>query len=261
MLLCLDVGNSQIFGGIIESNGAQDSVILSFRHRTEHAATSDQLGIFLRSVLRENGLTLEKITDIVIGSVVPDINYSLRSACIKYFNTTPHFVSGTNVRSIQIQVATPSELGADLIANALAALNQYANRNLIIVDFGTATTFCTVSKNRIYHGCTIIAGMRLALEALTNNASQLGAANIRKPDHCVGKTTVECLQSGLYFSHLGAIKEICSQITQEYFSDDTEAPLIIATGGFSYLFADENIFDAIIPDLVFHGLKAAYRER
>lgn len=249
MILCLDVGNTQLFGGVF----AGEQIQLRFRYNTQNAVSSDQLGIFLKGVLRENQIDAEAIQQIAVCSVVPAFDYSLGSACKKYFSIEPMFLKAGIKTGLQIQYRNPIEVGADRIANAIAAINAYPNRNIIIVDFGTATTFCAVDKNKRYLGGVIIAGMRLSMDALQSNTAKLSPVSIIKPEVTTGRSTMESIQSGLYFGQLGMVDRICQNLIAENFPD--ERPLIIGTGGFAYLFEHENIFDTIQPDLVLHGLR------
>lgn len=154
---------------------------------------------------------------------------------------------------LKIKYRDPLEVGADRIANAIAATQQFPNKNIIVVDFGTATTFCVISKNKEYLGGVITAGMKLAMDALQSNTAKLSPVNIIKPKTVTGRSTMESIQSGLYYTQLAALEQICQRITKEHFPD--EAPLIIGTGGFAYLFEEEQIFSMVIPDLVLQGLR------
>jgi type III pantothenate kinase len=249
MILCLDVGNSHIFGGVFDSTNLK----LRFRHATTTNYTSDQLGVFLKNVLRENTLDYKQIKKIAISSVVPPLDYSLRAACIKYFEVDPLFVNSTITTDLKIQTYNPHEVGADLIATSIAALKEFPQKNLIIISMGTATAFSVITKECEYLGASFLPGMKLSMEALHSNTAKLFPVEITKPKSVVGKNTAESIQSGLYFGQLGVIREITERITQEYFSDSP--PLIIGTGGFSYLFETENIFTYIMPDLILEGLR------
>ena len=156
MILCLDVGNSQLFGGVF----AADNLQLRFRYDTRQIGSSDQIGIFLKNVLRENNLNNDKITQISICSVVPQLDYSLRSACIKYFHLEPFILQAGVKTGLQIKYRNPLEVGADRIANAIAATHHYPNQNILIIDFSTATIFCAISARKEYLGGVIMPGMR-----------------------------------------------------------------------------------------------------
>ncbi|MBN1639048.1 MAG: type III pantothenate kinase [Ignavibacteriales bacterium] len=248
MILCLDVGNTQIHGGLFEN----DELIFQFRKSTTKNSSSDEIGLFLRQILRENNYDLKSISDISICSVVPDANYSLRNGCVKYFDINPFFLQPGVKTGIKIKYYNPAEVGADRIANAIAAVNQFPNKNLIIVDFGTATTFCVISKEKDYLGGAIVPGIRTSMEALEARTAKLPKVEIIPVEKVVGKSTVESIQAGLYFGQIGTVKEIKKRIIDSAFSEDK--PLVIGTGGFSHLFVDDKIFDVLIPNLVLDGL-------
>lgn len=257
MILALDVGNSQIFGGVFEGPLGKESLKLRFRKTSKTGASSDEIGIFLRSVLKENGMDPAKVKKIVLCSVVPDVVYSLKNACKKYFNTNPFLLQAGVKTGLKINYRNPLEVGADRIANAIAAVHLHPNKNLIIVDLGTATTFCAVSKDKEYLGGSIVAGLRLNMEALENQTAKLPSVEIVEMDQALGRSTVESIQSGLYFGHVGTIREISKQISQECF--DGEKPFIIGTGGFASLFDKAKVFDSVQPDLVLQGLLQALK--
>lgn len=248
MILCLDVGNTQIYGGLFD----KDKMLLSFRKNSKNGASSDETGIFLRSVIRENGYDPSKITQIAICSVVPEVIYSLRGACLKYFNTAPFILQAGVKTGLRIKYRNPLEVGADRISNSVAAAHLHPQKNLIIVDLGTATTFCAVTKEKDYLGGSIIAGLRLQTEALETKTAKLPSVEIIHAQEALGRSTVESIQSGLFYGHTGAIRELCSRISTEVF--ENEKPYVIGTGGFAHLFEKEKIFDEIIPDLVLKGM-------
>lgn len=251
MILCLDVGNTQIFGGLFD----KDKMVLSFRKNSKNGASSDETGIFLRTAIRENGYDPTKIRQIAICSVVPEVIYSLRGACMKYFNINPFILQAGVKTGLKVKYRNPLEVGADRIANSIAATHLYPNQNVIIVDLGTATTFCVLTKDKDYLGGSIVAGLRLCMEALESKTAKLPSVEIVSVHEALGRTTIESIQSGLYYSHLGAMKEIITRMTKECFHN--EKPFVIGTGGFSSLFEKEKVFDVIIPDLVLKGMLIA----
>lgn len=255
MLLCLDIGNTNIFGGVFVNR----NIKLRFRTTSRNQITSDEVGLFLKQVLRENGINPDTISAISLSSVVPDLIYSIRAACIKYFNQTPYILTAENINLLKINYHAPKDLGSDRIANAIAAVHHYPNEHLIIVDFGTATTICAVSKTKEYLGGAIMPGLRLSMNALQNNTALLKAAEIIRPKTTLGQSTKSCIQSGLYYGQLGAIEAITKSIKkQEFLNDDAK---IIGTGGFAHMFENTHIFDAIIPDLVLEGLSIAFHSK
>jgi type III pantothenate kinase len=251
MILCLDIGNSHIYGGVFEG----DQLRFTFRKTSKTGASSDEYGLFFKSVLRENGFDPEAITNIAFCSVVPEMVYSISGSCQKYFNLQP-FVLKAGVRTgLKIMYRNPLEVGSDRIANAIAATQMFPDEDLIIVDLGTATTLDAVSRNRDYLGGAILPGLRMSMQALDKGTARLGSVEIVKPEKCLGRRTAVSIQSGLYYSHLGALREITGRLTEEGFAG--EKPRIVATGGFASLFVDEQLFDETIPDLVLRGLLTA----
>ncbi len=253
MILALDVGNSQIYGGLYD----KDQLKFRFRKTSKTGASSDEIGIFLRSVLKENGFDPSKVTHISMCSVVPDVVYSLKNACKKYFNITPFLLQAGVKTGLKIDYRNPLEVGADRIANSIAGIHLYPKKNLLIIDLGTATTFCAISSNKEYLGGSIVAGLRLNMEALESKTAKLPSVEIVSMKEALGRSTVESIQSGLYFGHLGTMKEISHRISEECFQG--EKPFIIGTGGFSSLFEKEKVFDVIQPDLVLQGLFQALK--
>lgn len=248
MILCLDVGNSQLYGGLFEGT----TLKFQFRKTSAPRMSSDELGIFMCGVLRENGFNGDDIEQIGVCSVVPDLLYSLRSCCQKYFSIDPLVLQPGVKTGLQIKYKDPQEVGSDRIADAIGAVHLFPDRHLVIVDFGTATTICAVSKHKEFLGGNIIPGVRLAMEALEEKTAKLPSVEIVMPNTSVGRTTMESIQSGLYWSNVGAVRELVKRITAEVFSD--EPPLVLGTGGFAHLFDREGLFDTVVPDLILRGL-------
>lgn len=253
MILALDVGNSQIFCGVFE----EQKLISQFRHASTGRSSSDEIGVFLRGALRENDVDPEKINVVGISSVVPELNYSLRACCQKYFKLEPMIMRPGLKTGLKIAYKDPKEVGSDRIADAMGAVKLFPGRNLIVVDFGTATTVCAVNRDRVFLGGNIMPGVRLAMETLEQRTAKLPSVEIKPVRSAVGKTTVESIQSGLYWSNVGMVRELVSRISDEVFAEDP--PLVVATGGFAHLFHRENLFDHVVPDLIFEGLLDALR--
>lgn len=251
MLLALDVGNTQIFAGVFKD----DKLVAKFRG-TSCNATADEFGTFFKNAIRESGVDPKEITEVAICSVVPDLLYTLRHMAEKYFSLEPFLLQGGVKTGLNIKYKNPLEVGADRIANAIAATAMFPDRNLVIVDLGTATTFCAVSKTKEYLGGLILPGLRISMEALATRTAKLPRVEIAKPPELVGKSTVDSIQSGLYYSNLLAIKGIAAKIRDEYFGGES---LLIGTGGFSKLFEGAELFDKVVPDLVLAGTCMAAR--
>ena len=253
MILCLDVGNTQVYGGVFQG----EKLVAQFRRTSELRSSSDELGVFFRTVLRENGVDPRQITELVICCVVPDLLYSLRACAQKYFDIEPLVLRPGVKTGLKIAYRDPKEVGSDRIADAVGALKLFPGRHLIVADFGTATTVCAVKKDRTFLGGNILPGVRLSMEALEMRTAQLPSVEIKPVKTAIGTTTIESIQSGLYWSNVGMIKELVVQISAEAF--DHEEPLIIGTGGFVHLFDREKIFDHVVGDLILEGLLEVLR--
>jgi type III pantothenate kinase len=250
--LCLDVGNTNIYAGAMDDAG---NILLRFRQTSGSSTSADEYGVFLKAALRENGLDPGAIGRIGICSVVPDAVYSLRRACQKYFGLEPFILKAGVKTGLQIAYRNPLEVGADRIANAVAAVRRFPGKDMVIVDMGTATTFDAVGADKKYLGGAIMPGLRIGMEALEQRTAKLPSVEILKPASACGKSTVESIQAGLYYEHLGAVKELTTRIGTECFKG--ARPLLLATGGLSQLFAEEGLFDEILPDLVLEGIFAS----
>jgi len=251
MILTLDFGNSQLFGGVFQ----EGELTVHFRKPSRPSPSSDELGLFLRAVLRENGRDPAGVTQIALCSVVPDAIYSMRSCCRKYFGIDPFILQAGAKTGLSIRYRNPLEVGADRIANALGAASLYPDRNLVIVDLGTATTFDVVRAGRTFLGGIILPGLRTSVEALETKTARLPNVEIVRATELVGRSTIECIQSGIYFGNLAAITELTTAIREQTFPG--EPVLVIGTGGFSLLFEREQVFDVLLPDLVLLGLVRA----
>ena len=251
MILALDVGNSQLFGGVFD-NG---ELTFQFRRSSRPNSASDELGVFLRSVLRENDIDPARVDKIAICSVVPEILYSLRSCCRKYFAIDPFILQAGARTGLKILYRNPTEVGPDRIADSIAALSLYPNQNLIVIDFGTATTINIIRSNREYVGGTILPGLRIAMEALEKNTARLPTVEIVPPQEIIGRSTTESIQSGLYFGTRAMILGLTRELRKAAFG--SESATVIGTGGFARLFEREKMFDVLVPHLVLVGLERA----
>ncbi len=249
MYLCLDVGNTQIHGGVFDDG----KFIIDFRLNTKQAWSSDQLGMVIRNVLRENNLEFDKIDNIGISSVVSSIDHHLKNACLKYFHRAPIFIKAGIKTGVSVnKFKNPYEIGADLIASASCALHDYPNQNIIIVDMGTATTITAITKQREFLGGIIVPGLQTQLKSLAESTEKLFMTNIEKPNGYLGKTTSHSIQSGIYYGQLGALNHLLKNVIEETFKG--EECLIIGTGGFSKLYKHEKLFDIQLGDLVLRGI-------
>ena len=250
MNLCIDIGNSQMHGVVFDG----ERHVMQLRKESSSRASRDELGLFLVSVLREKGVDPRAIERIGISCVVPDEVHPLRNACRMYFGVDPLFLEAGIRTKLKIKTRNPLEVGADRIANAIAVGELFPDVNAVVVDFGTAITLDAVSKNKEYLGGSICAGLGIAMEALGSKTAKLPFVEITQVENALGRSTIECIQSGLYYGYGGLIKELVKRIRFEAFGD--EVSKVIATGGFSQLYRDSGFFDEIVPDLVLRGVNA-----
>lgn len=251
MLLSLDVGNSQVFGGVFEGGDLR----ATFRRTSNIRASSDEYGTFFRAVLRENGVDPGAVRMAAVCSVVPDVLHSLRNCFRKYFGFEPFVLQPGARTGLKIRYRNPLEVGADKIANAIGAMARFPGRNLLIVDFGTATTLCAVTRDKEYLGGIITPGIHTSMAALEANTARLPVVEIVRPPEVLGRSTVESIQSGLYYGTLAAVRTLIGAVAERHFAGDK--PVVVGTGGFGRLFEEERIFDAFVPELPLIGLARA----
>jgi type III pantothenate kinase len=252
MILCLDIGNSHIFGGVFD----KDQLKLTFRKASKSGASSDEYGLFFCSVLRENGIDPAVVSAIAMCSVVPEVVYAISASCRKYFDLAPFILQAGVKTGLKIGYQNPLEVGADRIANAIAGTQLYPDKDLLILDLGTATTLCAIGKGKLYKGGVIVPGLRMSMLALDSGTSKLRAVEIVRSEKALGRTTAESIQSGLFLGHLGALREITNRVVEEEYA--CQRPMVLATGGFASLFEDTGLFDLVIPELALQGLRLAH---
>lgn len=250
MLLCLDIGNSQIHGGVFDGG-----LRFQFRKTTHPLGSSDEFGVFFTSVLRENGVDPRSVQRVAICSVVPSAIYSIRSASLKYFRCEPFLLQAGVKTGLKVRYRNPHEVGADRVAGAIAATQRHPKSNWIVVDCGTATTFDVVTAEGDYLGGAILPGIGISVETLAGRTAKLPTVEIARPAVALGRSTVESIQSGIYHGHVGAVRQLVGELTREAFAGTK--PRVIATGGFARLLEAEKLFDEIVPELVLLGLKHA----
>jgi type III pantothenate kinase len=251
MLLCLDIGNTQIHGGVFVG----DTLLCQFRKSTQPLGSTDELGIFLVAVLRENNVDPRAVERVAVCSVVPAALHPVRGASKQYFGREPFILQAGVKTGLKVRYRNPLEVGADRIAGAIAAAHRQPARNLIVVDCGTATTFDVITKDGDYLGGVILPGMGVSAETLASRTAKLPRVEIARPEAALGRSTVESIQSGLYHGHSGAIRHIVTLLTKEAFAG--ERPHVIGTGGFARMLEGEHLFDEVVPELVLLGLKHA----
>lgn len=254
MILLIDVGNTNVVMGVHDGN----RMISDFRLSTDSRKTSDEISIEVISLFQLNKLKTEDIDGVIISSVVPNVMYSLENMVRKLFKVTPIIVGAGVKTGINVKTDNPREVGADRIVNAVAAFEKY-KRSLIIIDFGTATTFCSIKKEGTYAGGVIAAGIKISADALFERAAKLPRVELMKPDKVIGKNTVVSMQSGLVYGYIGMVELIVKMMKEEMIADGEDMPFVVATGGFSRLInSGTDCIDALEPNLTLEGLKLIY---
>lgn len=251
MDLCVDIGNSNTVLGLFD----RGEIMQSFRVSTHTKATADEMGLLIYNLIHARGLNPDSVKRIAISSVVPGALQSLEAGCRQFFGLEPFVLKAGVKTGLSIKTRTPEEVGADRIANAIGGVAAFPGKPLIIVDFGTATTFCAITKDRGYVGGIIAAGMRLSMEALYMRTAKLHPVPIEVPDQALGRDTTQNIQIGLFLGQVGLAKEAISRLTDEVFPEET--PVIIGTGGYASMLQDAIGFDYVRPNLILEGLSVA----
>ena len=251
MILVIDIGNTTMEFGIYD----KDSLFGVFRLGSKRDITSDEVGLFATQYFEYKKIPLCSITDVIISSVVPQVNYSVCSAVKKYFGLEPLVIGENIFCNMPNLYESPKEVGADRIVDSYAAFKKYGGP-LIIVDFGTATTCEAVSESGEYLGGIIYPGIKTSMDALYEKAAKLPKIEILKPDFALGKNTVSSMQSGAYYGYLGAIEKMVKNLKAII----GENAKVVATGGFARLFSEEKLFDYIDQRLPLEGIKMVYED-
>lgn len=251
MILVMDIGNTNIVLGVYE----HDQLKHHWRMETDRMKTEDEYAMQVKALFHHVGLYFEDVNGIIISSVVPPIMFSLEAMCTKYFKQKP-LVVGPGVKTgLNIKYENPREVGADRIVNAVAGIHYYGTP-LIIVDFGTATTYCYINENGHYMGGAIAPGIGISTEALFSRASKLPRIELTTPDHVVGKNTVSAMQSGIVYGYVGQVEGLVKRMKK---SGNADAK-VIATGGLAPLIsAETDIIDHVDPFLTIKGLYLIYQ--
>ena len=250
MLLVMDTGNTNIVLGVYDQGQLKHHWRMdTYRHKTE-----DEYAMQVKSFFTHVGITFEDVNGIIISSVVPPVMFPLEQMCRKYFNRKPLIVGPGIKTGLNIQYENPREVGADRIVNAVAAIEDYGSP-LIIVDFGTATTYCYINGNGGYMGGAIAPGIGISMEALFDRASKLPRVELVRPESVVGKNTVSAMQSGIVYGYVGQVEGIIARMKAE----SKEEPTVIATGGLADLIASETkSIDIVDNFLTLKGLHLIY---
>jgi len=247
VLVAVDTGNTHTVLGLFEG----ERLLADWRIATRSDATEDELAALWRSLFEGEGLTPNAVEGVIVSSVVPDWNGVLAAAAVRTFGKTALFVEPGVKTGLPIRYENPHEVGADRIVNAVAAMERFG-APVLVLDFGTATTFDVVSAKREYLGGVIAPGLAISAEALFRRAARLSRVDVRKPAHLVGRNTQESVQAGLFYGYVGLVEGLVRRLREEI---GAEAP-VVATGGLAEVFRDELPFlTAVDPHLTLEGLR------
>lgn len=253
MILVIDVGNTHIVLGVYQGK----KLLANWRISTDKERTADELGMLFMSLFHHQGLDISNVEAVVMASVVPPIMYTLEHSIKKYFNSELLIIGPGTKTGINIKCQNPKEVGADRIVNAVAGYEIYGGP-LIIVDMGTATTFCAISSKGDYLGVVICPGIKISLEALFQKAAKLPRIDLVKPEGVIGKNTIASMQSGVFYGYIGQVDYIVNRMKAEM---NEEGIKVISTGGLSRLIAEESSTISIIDSkLTLEGLRIIYEK-
>ena len=245
MLLAIDVGNTNTVLGVYRLEGDKPELAAHWRVTTHRSQTAVEYGVFFVNLFEMNGLKPSQVHHIIISSVVPPVEGTLRQVCESYFHTRPMFVEPGMKTGMPVLQETPADLGADRLVNCVAAFERYGGP-CVVVDFGTATTFDVISAKGEYLGGAIAPGLGISADALFSHAARLGRIDIKRPAKVIGPNTVTHLQTGLYYGYIGLVDGILERIVAEL-----GAPAkVIATGGLARQISEDSRFIAEIDDML-----------
>ena len=257
MLLAFDVGNTNIVMGVFDGN----KLVENFRMKTDKDKSADEYGMLIDQLFIHNGLSIGDVSDVIISTVVPSISYTLQHLSIKYFNIRAIDVGPGIKTGMIIKYDNPKQGGADRIVNAVAAFDKYGGP-LIIVDIGTATTFCCISDKCEYLGGTIAPGIKISSDALFEKTAKLPRVELLEPGHVICRNTIDSIQAGLVYGHMGIVDFIIRKMKREY-SEHTGEPeskiKVIATGGLATMISKGiDSIDHVDRLLTLEGLRLIY---
>ena len=245
MLLAIDVGNTNTVLGLYTLEDGKPELAAHWRITTHRNQTVDEYGVFFVKLFEMKGLAPSQVTNIIISSVVPPLDSTLREVCQEYFHLPPLFVEPGIKTSMPVLQDNPADLGADRLVNSVAAFERYGGP-CVVVDFGTATTFDVISAKGEYIGGAIAPGLGLSADALFSRAARLSRVDIKRPPKAIGNNSVTHLQSGLYYGYIGLVDGILERI----FAELEEKPRVVATGGLARQIAEDSRYITEIDDML-----------
>ena len=258
MLLAFDIGNSNIVLGVFKG----EELITNWRIETDTNKSADEYGMLISQFFRYEGLKMSAVKDVIISTVVPSVLYTMQHMSQKYFCKRAIVIESGVKTGLIVKYDNPKTVGADRIVNAVAAYKKYGGP-LIIIDFGTATTFCAISEKAEYLGGTIAPGLKIASEALFQKTAMLPKVELEEPGHAICKNTIQSMQSGLVYSHMGMVEFIVRKMKEELeaITESGTPAKVIATGGLAAMIdAGVDCIDCVDRLLTLEGLEIIYRK-
>jgi type III pantothenate kinase len=258
MLLAFDVGNTNIVLGVFKDG----NLIQNWRLETDNNKSADEYGMIINQLFSYEGLNIRDVKDIIVSTVVPSVLFTLQHLSMKYFNKRAIVIEPGVKTGLVIKYDNPKQVGADRIVNAVAAFAKYGGP-LIIIDFGTATTFCAITERAEYLGGTIAPGLKISSEALFEKTAKLPKVELEQPGHVICKNTVQSMQSGLVYGHTGMVDYIVKKMKVELAEiNGTDKPVtVVATGGFAEMISkDLDCIQYVDKLLTLEGLFIIYEK-
>lgn len=253
MLLVIDVGNTNITLGVFK----EEKLVSNFRMTTSIQRTSDEFGIIIYDLLKLRDINPKEIESVIVASVVPGIMHALKNCIIKYFNIKPIEVGAGTKTGIKIATPNPREVGADRVVDAVAAYELYGGP-LIVIDFGTATTYDLITKDGAFVAGVTSPGIRISADALWNETAKLPEIEIKRPDSILAKETVTSMQAGLVYGCIGQTEYIVKRMIEESGLSDVK---VVATGGLGRVISEgTDVIDHYDPELTLNGLRIIYNK-
>lgn len=258
MLLAFDVGNTNIVMGVFD----EGELVCNWRLESDHDKSADEYGMIINQLFTYEGLDIEKIEDVIISTVVPSVLFTLQHLSTKYFNRKPIVVASGIKTGLMIKYDNPKQVGADRIVNAVAAYEKYGGP-LVIIDFGTATTFCAVTEDAEYLGGTIAPGVKIASDALFEKTAKLPKVELEPPGQVICRNTSSSMQSGLVYGHMGMVDFIAKKMKAELEErcESHKKATVVATGGLATLMNEGlDVIDYVDKLLTLEGLALIYEK-
>ncbi len=258
MLLAFDVGNTNIVLGVFKDG----ELIQNWRLESDNNKSADEYGMIINQLFSYENLNIKDVEDVIVSTVVPSVLFTIQHLAVKYFRKRAIVIEPGVKTGLIIKYDNPKQVGADRIVNAVAAFAKYGGP-LVIIDFGTATTFCAVSEKSEYLGGSIAPGLKISSEALFEKTAKLPKVELEEPGHVVCRNTIQSMQAGLVYGHMGMVDYIVRKMKSELqeLTESGKEPIVIATGGFADLINDGiDCIDHVDKLLTLEGLSIIYEK-